>query len=267
MRRAGRKRRGWGSGENKNANRKAIRRRGEAPGNNPAGAWRTRDPSRFFRSKTKGRFKTPPAPPRPAHFFLMEFRCPSLGVRVSSSLSLPLLSCLSLFARSPQLSLARSPLPPLTLSPAPPSARPLPPSRLPRRGSRARAPLLRPGLGAPAPRRLEARAAGRGRAAKQRHSAAAAARRWHGGGARERWLKGELGCPPFPGLTCCLSRKLTSSPSCGANPPKPSQPPPPRPPPPPCCCPAAPSVPLPRPLGHLVAEARGSSAETRGHGV
>lgn len=157
----------------KHTNRKAIHRRGKRQETiqRELGG---RDRSRFFLSKTKGRFKKPsPATPWPAHFFLVEFRCPSLGVRVFRPLP-PAFSRLSLFARSPQLSFARlspSPLPLYrsSLRPPPsPCSAPSPPLSRPR-------PSPPPGA-----RRWGSQAAGgagRGRAAKQRHSAAAAARR------------------------------------------------------------------------------------------
>lgn len=198
-----------------------------------------------------------------------------LCVCVSPSARPPLLSAaLALCSRSRQLSLALlTPSPPSSL-PAPPSARPLPPSRLPRRGSRARAPL-RPGLGAPAPRRLAARGAG-----ARRSSDALQRRRRHGGGggAGERWPRGELRrwlpllCRlPFPALTCCLGRKLTGSPPLRLKPTEASAPSSSPGSAPPAALPrrgrAAPSNPhRPCPWPRLP-EAWGGSAKARGRGV
>lgn len=154
--------------------------------NNPVGASKTGDRSRFFRTKTKKRFqkKFPPANPCSLTFFLMEFQC-RVSARAclsSPSLSAPLLSlALALCSRSLQLSLALlSPsLLPLSLllpPPAPsPCAAPSPRLSRPRPSSPPRA--RRSGSQA-------AGGAGRGSAAEQRLSAAAAA-------TRRRWWRGE----------------------------------------------------------------------------
>lgn len=170
---------------------------GAAPGNNPARAWRTRDWSRFFLSKTKERFKKPSfATPWPAHFFLMEFRCPSLGARVSSCLCLPLL-WLSLFARSPQLSLARlspSPLPLSRSSLHPPPSPFAAPS--PRLSALAPAPLSSArgsALGLPGDWRRGARAPRSSDTLQRWHGA----RRWRPGTLAERRARP----PAVPGLT------------------------------------------------------------------
>lgn len=118
-------------------------------------------PESLLSLQTKEIFKKPsPATPRPAHFFLMEFRRPSLGVRPSSSLSLPLLSGSSSGSLCPAL--PRSPLPPSPSLPLLP-----PPAPFPLRGSLAAAlapaPLSSaPGsaLGLPGGRRRGARARG-----------------------------------------------------------------------------------------------------------
>lgn len=145
-----------------------------------------RDRSRFFRSKTKEKFKKPsPATPWPAHFFLMEFLYP-----FSARIRLPLSTTRSSPGSRSLLALSSSPsldsLPPLSLSPAPPSARPLPPSQLPRRGSRARAPLLRPGLDARAPRRPAARGAGARRSSYTLQRRQRQRRWWRRGALAER---------------------------------------------------------------------------------
>lgn len=223
---------------------------GEAPRNNPARAWRTRDWSRFFLSKTKERFKKPFRYPLAGSLFSNGILMPE-SRRASVFLPLPpaSLRALALCSLSPALpgSPLSLPSPSLPLLP-PPAPFPLRGSLASALGSRARAPLLCRGLGAGAPKRLATRGAG---AAEQRHSAAvaAAARRRRRGTLAERarppavpWtdlLPGPKtdGLPELPRKTPKSSALLPPHPhlqpraGCALSPPPhPTPAPPPRPP-------------------------------------
>lgn len=120
--------------------------------------------SRFFGTKTKKKnqkkkFLLPLTLARLTHFFLMEFQCQGacacVCLSLLPSLCSPSLSLFALDLRSP--SLASPSLLPLSLLLPPPAPSPFtaPSPRLSRL-----APLLCPGLGAPAPWRLATRSAG-----------------------------------------------------------------------------------------------------------
>lgn len=236
---------------------------GEAPRNNPARAWRTRDWSRFFLSKTKERFKKTFRYPLAGSLFSNGILVPE-SRRASVFLPLPpaSLRALALCSLSPALpgSPLSLPSPSLPLLP-PPAPFPLRGSLASALGSRARAPLLHRGLGAGAPRRLAARGAG---AAEQRHSAAvaAAARRCRRGTLAERARP-----PAVPWTDLLPGPKTDGLPELPRKTPKSSALLPPHPHLQPRAGCALPPPPLPRPLGHRVVDAGGGSAEAQGRGV
>lgn len=181
---------------------------------------RGRDPSRFFRTKTKKRFKTPsPANPSSSHFSQWKPRGPWVPARVWLSPSLSALSLARALCSRPP----RAPLPSPSSPPAPPSARPFP-----RLGSlaaaRARAPLSSArgsALRLPGGWRRGARE--RGGAATlcsgSGDTVVAVAPETPAGRRAPPLAPPALLCrPPFQGPTCCLGRKLTSSPGSPGSP-------------------------------------------------